>query len=132
MKRMCLLVIAGLGMLGVHGGAAAQVAGGTTIGVTVTEHKELTHGWSAKRQILGKPLYNENNEQVGSVDDIIIAPNRTLSYAIVGAGGFLGLGKHDVAIPVDQIKTQDGKLTLPGATKDVLSAMPAFEYAQAN
>lgn len=132
MKRMGLLVVAGLGMLGVHGDAAAQVAGSTTVGVTVTEHKELAHGWSAKRQILGQPIYNESNENVGTINDIIIAPNRTMSYAIVSAGGFLGLGKHDVAIPVDQIKAQDGKLTLPGATKDALSAMPAFEYAQAN
>ncbi len=45
-------------------------------------------------------------------------------------GGFLGVGRHDVAIPVSQIKQQsDGKFILAGATKDALKAMPPFEYA---
>jgi hypothetical protein len=129
MKRSVSFVIAGLGILGVQGGAVAQVAGSTTVGISVTEQREVAHGWSAKRQILGQAVYNENNEKVGTIDDIIISPSRAVSYAIVGAGGFLGVGKHDVAIPVEQIKEQDGKLTLPGATKDALKAMPEFEYA---
>jgi hypothetical protein len=66
---------------------------------------------------------------VGKVDDIIVAPNKAISYAIVGAGGFLNVGTHDVAIPVNQFKVADGKLVLAGASKDALKAMPAFEYA---
>ena len=63
------------------------------------------------------------------MEDIIIAPDKAVSYAIVGAGGFLGVGKHDVAIPVNQFKAMDGKLVLAGASKDRLKAMPEFEYA---
>jgi sensor histidine kinase regulating citrate/malate metabolism len=36
---------------------AAQVAGSTTIGVPATEITTLAHGWSAKKQILSKPVY---------------------------------------------------------------------------
>jgi hypothetical protein len=51
---------------------------------------------------------------VGEVEDIIIAPDKSLSYPIIGVGGFLGLGRHDVAIPVEQFKNGDGKiLALP-------------------
>ena len=74
-------------------------------------------------------LYNDKDEKVGKVDDIIIAPDKAVSYAIVGAGGFLGVGKHDVAIPVNQFKAMDGKLVLAGASKGALKAMPEFEYA---
>ena len=49
--------------------------------------------------------------------------------AIVNVGGFLGLAKHDVAIPVSQLKLIDKKLVLPGATKDALKASPEFQYA---
>jgi hypothetical protein len=64
-----------------------------------------------------------------SIDDIIIAPDKAISYAIVNAGGFLGLAKHDVAVPVSKFKLVDGKLVLPGATKEALKASPEFEYA---
>jgi sporulation protein YlmC with PRC-barrel domain len=107
-----------------------QVAGSTELGVAAAELKEITKGWSAKRQILGKAVYNDKNERVGEVEDIIIAPDKAVSYAIVGAGGFLGIGKHDVAIPINQFKINDGKFVLAGATKDKLKAMPEFEYAR--
>ena len=73
-------------------------------------------------------VVNSQNEKVGTVEDIIIAPNKSVSYAIVGAGGFAGIGKHDVAIPVSQFKEEGGKFILPGATKDKIKEMPKFEY----
>ena len=108
----------------------AQVAGSTPLGVTVTELQAVVKGWSVKRTVLGQPVYNDNNEKVGSVDDIIITPDKAVSYAIIGTGGFLGLAKHDVAIPVSQFKLVDKKLVLPGATKEALKAIPEFQYAQ--
>ena len=109
---------------------AAQVAGTTTLGVPATETTTLARGWSAKKQILGKPVYNDHNERLGDVDDIIVAPDKSLSYAIIGVGGFLGLGEHYVAIPFNQFKSGDGKYVLPGATKDTLKAIPTFNYAK--
>jgi sporulation protein YlmC with PRC-barrel domain len=109
---------------------AAQVAGSTTLGVPAAEITTLAHGWSAKKQILGKPVYNDHNEKVGDVDDIIITPDKSLSYAIIGVGGFLGLGEHNVAIPFNQFKRGDDKYVLAGATKDTLKALPPFTYAK--
>jgi sporulation protein YlmC with PRC-barrel domain len=108
----------------------AQVAGSTPLGVTVTELQAVVKGWSVKRTVLGQSVYNDKNEKVGSVDDIIITPDKAVSYAIIGTGGFLGLAKHDVAIPVSQFKLVDKKLVLPGATKEALKAIPEFQYAQ--
>jgi len=109
---------------------AAQVVGSTTIGVPATEITTLARGWSAKQQILGKPVVNDHNERVGDVDDIIIAPDKSLSYAIIGVGGFLGVGEHYVVIPFDQLKSSNGKYVLPGASKDTLKAMPPFKYSK--
>jgi sporulation protein YlmC with PRC-barrel domain len=110
--------------------AGAQVAGSTTIGVTKEEIKAVMEGWSAKKAILGKAVYNDKNEKIGTVADLIITPDRSVSYAIIGAGGFLGIGKHDVAIPMSQLKLEKDKFILPGATKEALKAMPKFEYAK--
>lgn len=107
----------------------AQVAGSTIVGVTVEELRNVALGWSAKRTILGQPVYNDKDEKVGEIADIIIAPDKGVSYAIVGAGGFLGLGTHDVAVPVSKFKLVDKKLVLPGATKESLEASPPFKYA---
>jgi len=117
-------------LLAPGGDAASQVAGSTTLGVSVEEVKAVAIGWSAKRQILGKAVYNEKKEQVGRIDDIIVTPERAVSYVIVGAGGFVGLGRHDVAIPVNQLQQQDGKYVLSGATKEAIKSLPKFEYAK--
>jgi sporulation protein YlmC with PRC-barrel domain len=108
----------------------AQTAGSIVLGVSVGELREVATGWSAKRSILGQPVYNDKNERVGSIDDIVIAPDKAVSYAIVNAAGFIGLPKHDVAVPVSQFKLVDQKLVLAGATKDALKASPPFEYAR--
>ena len=114
----------------VGGTALGQVAGSTTIGVTVEEQKSLVVGWSAKKHILGEAVYNSSDEKIGAVEDLIITPEKAVSYAIVGTGGFLGIDRHDVAIPVGQLKLQGDKLMLPGATKEGLKALPQFEYAK--
>jgi hypothetical protein len=109
--------------------AVAQMAG--RLGVSVEELKTVVEGWSAKRQILGQTVYNQNKEKVGKIDDLIVAPDGELAFAIIGAGGFAGLGRHDVAIPIEQLQLEDGKFILEGATKAAIKALPKFEYAKA-
>ena len=58
----------------------AQVAGSTPLGVTVTELQAVVKGWSVKRTVLGQAVYNDKDEKVGSVDDIIITPDKAVSY----------------------------------------------------
>src|SRR5262245_39447168 len=129
MQRAILISFAGAVLILGAMPAAAQVAGSTTLGVSVAELRDVMEGWSAKRQILGEPVYSDKQERIGTVEDIIIAPDKKVSYGIVGAGGFLGFDRRDVAIPVHQFKLTEGKLILPGATKETLSQMPPFEYA---
>jgi sporulation protein YlmC with PRC-barrel domain len=110
---------------------AAPVAGRAPLGVV--EMEAVVLGWSAKRDLSGKTVVNDKNEKIGKVDDLIISPSKdgstpAASFAIIGVGGFLGIGKRDVAIPMEQLKVQNKQLTLPGATKDALKAMPPFVY----
>ena len=130
MKRLGLVALSCVILLASAGDAAAQIAGSTRLGVTVEEMRAVAVGWSAKKQILRQPVYNEQNQKVGTIDDLIIAPDTSVSFVILGAGGFVGVGKHDVAVPVNQLKQQDGKFVLPGATKEAIKALPKFEYAK--
>ena len=82
------------------GQASAQVAGSQTIGVSVEQESIIVNGWSAKKSLLGKPIYNEQGQKVGVLHDIIIAPDNAASFAIVAAHQFLGVSQHDVAVRV--------------------------------
>lgn len=103
----------------------AQVAGSAT---SVTETTREAMGWSVKKTLMGKNVYNEADMKVGKVEDLIVSPDKNVSYVIVGAGGFVGINRHDVAIPVTQIQNKAGKLVLSGATKASIKAMPEFVY----
>jgi sporulation protein YlmC with PRC-barrel domain len=129
MKRAIVIAFTGVVLITGVIPAAAQVAGSTILGVSVAELRDVMNGWSAKRQIIGQSVYNDKQERIGTVEDIIISPDKTVSYGIVGAGGFLGFDRRDVAIPVKQFNMTDGRLVLPGATKEALREMPPFEYA---
>ena len=129
-KRATILLCAGIAWMSLI--AQAEVAGPAALGVSSTELREVvTVGWSAKRQVLGEPVYNEKTERIGTVDDIVIAADMARSYAIIGVGGYLGVGKRDIVVRLSQLIRQvDGSFVLVGATKDVLKALPPFEYAR--
>ena len=127
--HLMFAALTAVGALCIAGSATAQVAGGTTtVDTSVTESTKLAMGWSVKKTLLGKSIYNDAGEKVGKVEDLIISPDKNLTYVIVGAGGFIGIGRHDVAIPVTQIQDKAGKLVMAGATKDMIKAMPKFTY----
>jgi sporulation protein YlmC with PRC-barrel domain len=109
--------------------AAAPVAGHVPLAVTVAELDVVAPGFRATK-LLKKDVYNDQDKKIGKVEDFIIAPDGKLSLAIVDVGGFLGLGKHPVAVNVDKFTEIHPKMVLPGATKEELKAMPKFEYAK--
>ena len=112
--------------------AGAQVSSPAGLGVNATELREaVTVGWSAKRQVLGLPVYNERSERIGTVDDVVIAADMARSYGIIGVGAYLGTDKRDIVVRLSQlIRRVDGSFVLVGATKDTLKALPPFEYAR--
>jgi len=126
MKRSFVIALVALTALAASA-ARAQTAGSTTLGAATLE--VVAQGWSAKRQILGKPVYNEDGAQVGKIDDLVIARDTAVSFVIISAGGFVGMNRHRVAVPVEQLTEREGRFLLPGATKAAIKALPPFDYA---
>jgi sporulation protein YlmC with PRC-barrel domain len=106
----------------------APVAGRAVLGVTVAETQMVAPGYRATR-LLNKEVLNEKGDKIGKIDDLVIAPDGTLSIAVVNVGGFVGIAGHRVAIPVRQFERIAPKPILPGATKESLKALPDFRYA---
>ena len=105
--------------------AAAPVAGVIPLGVTRVEADLIAPGYRASK-LLKQKVYNDKGEKIGEIDDLVLTPDGTLSAAVVEVGGFLGMGKHRVAIPVKQFTAIHPKVTLPGATKEALKGLPEF------
>jgi hypothetical protein len=71
---------------------------------------------------------NDANETVGTINDLIVTHDGKAPYAVLSVGGFLGVGSKYVVIQFSQLRISDNKVTLPGATKDSLKNLPAFNY----
>ena len=127
-KNVPLLVVLGLMWAATAGDAGAPVAGKVVLGTTVEVTEAIAVGRRASK-LMGASVYNEQNEKIGTIDDLIISPDRSLSFAVLSVGGFLGLGGRLVAIPVEQLRAEQDRLVLPGATKDALAKLPEFQYA---
>ena len=80
-------------------------------------------------KLTSSSVTNEKNEKIGSIDDFVIARNRSL-FAVLQVGGFLGIGGHLVAVPYDSLVIDDegSKIQLPGASKDELKKLTEFKY----
>ena len=82
-------------------------------------------------QIVGAKVYNNANENIGSVEDIVLKPDGTMDEVVLSVGGFLGMGDKYVAMPFSALKvTRDDnsvKVTTEG-TKDSLKALPDYKF----
>ncbi|MBD9445860.1 PRC-barrel domain-containing protein [Rhizobium sp. RHZ01] len=84
---------------------------------------------------IGQSVYTGQNESIGEVNDLIMKEDGGLVAAIIGVGGFLGIGEKDVAVPMDKItvaqNTQDGTVKLTTSeTAETLKAAPQFKTLQ--
>jgi sporulation protein YlmC with PRC-barrel domain len=59
--------------------------------------------WRASK-LVGLKVYNDNNESVGSINDLLTDKSGNIKAVVIGVGGFLGVGEHLVAVPFDKIK----------------------------
>src|SRR5215467_16003230 len=56
----------------------------TRLGVAAEEVKLVAVGWSVRKDIIGKTVYNESGERMGTIEDLIVAQDSAVSFAIVG------------------------------------------------
>ena len=73
---------------------------------------------------------NDNNERVGSIDDIIIAPDKAISYAIVNAGASLGRQSTMSPFPFLSSNWSTASWAYQALRRRLLKASPEFEYAK--
>ena len=65
------------------------------------------HGDWRSSKLVGVNVYNDANEKVGSISDLLIDKSGNVKAAVIGVGGFLGVGEHLVAVTFDKLKFVD-------------------------
>ena len=85
-------------------------------------------------KVIGSTVYNDQNQSVGTLDDILIArDNKQPVRAVISVGGFLGIGNKLVEVDYSRLQfQQNNKVVLPNASKDELNKMQSFTYYNAN
>src|SRR3978361_678929 len=55
-------------------------------------------------KIVGLKVYNDNNQKIGDINELLIDKSGKVQAVVIGVGGFLGMGEHSVAVAFDQVK----------------------------
>lgn len=55
-------------------------------------------------KLVGLNVYNDNNEKLGDINELLIDNTGKVQAVIIGVGGFLGMGEHNVAVTFDKLK----------------------------
>ena len=78
-------------------------------------------------RMIGAPVYNDGNQRIGTLEDILVQPSGGEPRLVLSVGDFVGHGKR-VAVPLGRVTLQQGRLTMAGGTKEALEKLPAFSY----
>lgn len=84
-------------------------------------------------KLVGTTVYNNKNENVGEVEDLVIENGKTLTGVVVSVGGFLGMGESYVVLDPSTltVSDKDGKWAVHADTdKDTLKNAPKFSYSK--
>lgn len=79
-----------------------QTTGVQATGASIPE-SSVNGDWRASK-IVGLKVYNDNNESLGSINDLLMDKGGSIKAVVLGVGGFLGVGQHLVAVPLDKVK----------------------------
>ncbi len=127
-KRLAILVAAGLTL----GFAATASFAQAPEGVFV--RAQQPNQYLAADLLLKAKVHGEDGKIFGDVEDLIMNENNQIIGVIIGVGGFLGVGEKRIGVRYSalQFDEKDGQtvVSLPGATKSVIKAVPEYKRAR--
>ena len=153
MKKLVIAAALAAASTTVLAQTATQPAPANRTTTTATTPTAATGQWRASK-LIGLNVYNEQNEKLGDISEVLVDKSGKVAGVVIGVGGFLGMGQRDILVSMDKLKfvnepraaaTNTGTTTQPanrsadakwypdhavmaGATKDALKTMQEFKY----
>lgn len=126
--------LAGILLLALGLNSAPALSQGAPQVVTKVDITSIQTAYRSSK-VIGSSVYNEQNETVGKIDDLLISSDGKTPFAVLSVGGFLGMGDRLIVVPTgnlrvafDKDKSDNNKIVLPGATKEQLKGLPEYTY----
>ncbi len=92
--------------------------------------KQASDDWLASN-LIGQTVYNAQNENIGEINDLVTDRGGKIVAALIGSGGFLGIGEKDVAVRFEDLKLahdeSDNVKITADLSKETLAAAPDYE-----
>ena len=90
------------------GAASSSTASSNTL-----SSSQVQGDWRISK-VVGLSVYNDNNEKLGSINDLLMDKGGNIKAVVLGVGGFLGMGEHLVAVPLDKVKFSNEPIAYTG------------------
>ncbi len=81
-------------------------------------------------KVIGASVYNDRDEKIGTINELLMDPNHDVKQAVLSVGGFLGVDSKLVAVNIDSLQMRPDRIVMTGATKDGLTKMPTYSFAK--
>jgi hypothetical protein len=90
-------------------------------------HNPVADQLNVQGRLVGRDLYDRLGDKIGTIEQVLKAPNGMITGVGVDIGTYLGLGPRRIAVPAWQLDSVDNKLTTRDLTRDSVQNMPS-EY----
>jgi hypothetical protein len=87
-------------------------------------YQEMRSTWRSSK-LIGLNVFNNQNEKIGDINELVVGKDGKIAFAIVGVGGFLGMGEHDIAVPLDKLKFVEDAVRPSNTTSAKTETTPA-------
>ena len=105
---------------------AAETATTDRSNINTAVHKE---GQWRSSKLIGVNVYNDNNEKIGDIQELIVDKSGKVDNVVLGVGGFLGMGEHYVAVPMEKLKWVNEPVRTTVSTSTAPANAPATTAA---
>jgi len=96
----------------------------------------MTNGWNrahAASEIVGTQVKNDQGELLGKIKDLVFDDEGRISFAVLGYGGFLGMGQNLIAVPITSLSyIQETRYFAMNTTKEAIESAPHFNKQALN
>jgi len=107
----------------------ASTAFAAETSTTSTATDASFHGTWRASKVVGLSVYNGKNENIGSINDLLMDKNGSIKAAVISVGGFLGMGSRLVALPYEKIKFSTEPVAYTGTSSNAPGASGAAKPA---
>jgi sporulation protein YlmC with PRC-barrel domain len=95
-----------------------RAASSSTASSNTLSSSQVQGDWRISK-VVGLSVYNDNNEKLGSINDLLMDKGGNIKAVVLGVGGFLGMGEHLVAVPLDKVKFSNEPIAYTGTASTI-------------